>query len=152
MAFTVTVAVFSFIMIPMPDRCPKALFIGIGNVLLSCGIFLLGPSKVFELPNLFSLMIGGMLVSGVGRALATSFAVAYAMQRAEFEFEGDDEKAKETISFLESIVLYSVALFLPVLSSLLYDSVGFEWAMDILGGILVLWTLAFFLHLIFRRK
>lgn len=75
--FTAIMAIVTLALLFVPNKVRKTLFILIGNFIIVAGCFLVGPSKLFGLPNTLKIMKLGMWIAGAGRALMQSFSSGY---------------------------------------------------------------------------
>ena len=150
--FTVVVIVVIVPMLFIPHSTNKVLFILIGNFLLSVGSILTGPSKLFRLPNKVSTMIDGMILSGIGKGLVYSFIEAEIIKCGEARYPEQQNEVSKKIGVMLGIG-YSISVsILPLTMSALYRAFNFETAMDVLGLVLFVNSIAYLLHISCSRK
>ena len=89
--FTGVVVLVSFIILFIPERVNKYCFIMVGCFLAAVGAFLTGPSGLFGLPDILSLIKAGMIVSGVAKAFIQCYAVPYAVKSGQSAFRDHQE-------------------------------------------------------------
>lgn len=53
----------------IPNKVNRIALIVVGCFISVVGAFLTGPSKLFGLPDTIGLMTGGMIASGIGKAI-----------------------------------------------------------------------------------
>lgn len=83
--FTAVVVAGTFLLLLIPNKVSKLLFIAIGCFVLAVGAFLTGPSKLFELPDEIGFITAGMIGSGLGRALIQSYTLVYIITSGQGE-------------------------------------------------------------------
>ena len=125
----------------------------ISFVIISIGMFLMGPSSLLGLPNvLWIFLIGQGLVEGaqgflfipIIPELMESFYDSYGLK--EGESQQVDEDICDRASGLYNTFYYSGMIVSPVLGSLVYEHYGnFNQTCDVFAIISVIYTSIFFL-------
>ena len=144
--FTASAVIFTFVFLLIPDSKVNKVLLG-GGFLASVGAFMTGPSRLFGFPNKLDLIKAGLIVSGLGKALLTSYSFAYCVKSGQ---EGFPESRKEEVERKVPLVAgfsYGLAGFVvPLGMSLLNVEFGLRASLDLLGGVFTVYAIGFTIH------
>ena len=120
----------------------KTSLITFGTFLSAAGLFLIGPSKLFNLPDTPETVLVGLVTCGFGRAVAVSVLLAEIIEEANYAYPELRDSTSEIASAFYVTALGVGSVVTPFISRSLASKVGFGVSMDILGLILLIFTLA----------
>ena len=75
--FTAACAIVNSGLLFVPERTPKLPFLIAGSVILGVAPFLIGPSRLFQIPDTLEVQKAGLVLGGLGKALTVSFVTAW---------------------------------------------------------------------------
>ena len=141
------VVVFTFIFLLIPNtKVNKVFFLVGGGFVVAAGAFITGPSLLFNFPDSLGLIDGGLVVSGLGKALLKSYAVPYAMKSGMDEFSDSKEEAERKIPLLITLSYGITAFVIPLSMAGIYNRFGFRVTMDTLGVVVTVYAIGFAIH------
>lgn len=118
----------------------KTSLITFGTFLSALGLFLIGPSRLFNLPDTPETVLAGLITCGFGRSVAVSLLLAEIIEESNRAFPELRDSAPEIASAFYVTALGLGSVLTPFLSRSLSKNVGFGVTMDILGMVVLIFA------------
>jgi MFS family permease len=101
----------------------------LGAVLIVCGTLLLGPSPIFGswLSPSLHLFVGGLFCIGLGSGIAIPTNPLFVLKILHREAGLTKEELGGVIASTTATFYFAGALIAPMVGSLMYEIVGFQW-------------------------
>ena len=150
--FTATCALLTIGLLFVPERTPKLPLIVTGSFFLAVSPFLIGPSRLFGIPDTLSVQQAGLVIGGLGKALVMSFVYGWGCDSAASIFPNEVEEANNVFAELYSVFFPLSIAILPLLGSGLNKSIGFEYAMEVIGSLLGIFAILLVIFFLTNNK
>lgn len=145
------VVLATLLLIAISDSKHKASFIVIGCFIAVVGTFLTGPSRIFGFPDQIGIITAGMITSGIGKAIISTFAPLYTITSGQETFSEEKEEVERRVPLMITASCGIGGSLVPVAISAFYKAINFRTTLDILGVVLSVITAVFTLHTVKKK-
>ena len=84
--FTAACAIVNTSLLFVPERTSKLPFLIVGSFIVGVAPFLIGPSRLFRIPDTLEVQKVGLVLGGLGKAFTMSFVTAWGCDTISLAF------------------------------------------------------------------